>query len=220
MDSFCTHRAKLTKTGKSYNLQLVVKAKHDVLLFKPLKLSIGPIIDSTFKAGTNIDTWTYVVKLKDLKQLENDVSETFRLSMPTANINDKTFKAWLKFNVKVASSDTDKMITSTTQKNTVSSQNTNQLQKNNSSLSENKVNKNQTTSVQDKKIKPAASSLSPASLIKYRISPEKGKYADIALINYPILPTVLIFLFLDIIVITAAIWLRKKEVKRNHEKIK
>lgn len=220
MDSFCTHKAKLTKIGKSYNLQLVVKAKHDVLLFEPLKLSIGPIIDSTFKAGTNIDTWTYVVKIKNLKRLGNDVLETFRLSMPTANIHDKTFKAWLRFNVKVASYATNEMITSTTQKNIVPNQHTKQLPKDNSSLSKNKVNKNQIPSEQNKKIQPAASSLSPASLIKYRISPEKEKYANIALINYPILPTVLIFLFLDIIVITAAIWLRKKEVKKNHEKVK
>lgn len=194
--------------------------------FNPLTVSIGQITHKSFRRTGNKDIWTYSVKFKSLAQLKKQSSGTLHLSVPIANIHDQTFKVWFAWGVKnlrhnsspASLISASKMSKNNANKSTnaVPNENTNvgAVAPSSSASSKNDVrNKPNSDVKKSENTADDAEQITPSDLAKYSVSPKKQTYADIALVNYPFIPVILIFFVLDFLVIVGAIVLRRKIVK-------
>lgn len=194
-------------------MTLTVKAKHGLVKFNPLTVSIGKIIKKTETQQGKNDVWKYAIKFNSLKQLNKAALGTLHLSVPIANIRNQTFKVWFNWGVK-------KIQANSAVNNALgkSDSNTANLNSDNSTPNPSKpisdVSKDDDVrkieKVKTKKIDPEENS---RKLAKYQVSPKVKKSAVIALNNYPIGRTVFIFLLIDCLVIAGAIYFRRKIIR-------
>lgn len=190
-----------------------VKVKHGLVKFRPLSISLGPITSRKFYRDGKMDVWTYSTHIKSLKQLQKEASGSLKLSVPIANINNRTFKVWFVFGAKDVSHSSTVVAALNKDSDTNNSANTATA----NSATENSNSDNENPATESKPQKKAQASQESKAVVpkatKPQFSPKKSTYADISLIRYPFLPVIATFIVIDGLIIAGAIILRKKVMK-------
>lgn len=199
-------------------LTLKVEVKHGLVKFEPLQMGLGKIVKKDFHRIGNKDHWTYITAFKSLDQLKKQSSGSLRLSVPIAGINNKIFKVWFAFGVKtIAKNDTAQKILADNTKTNSSVNSTNPGNEEASYSNQENQSHNSSTS-------PALTTTPTSNktngealeqLKKYRINPKKKVFAETALIEYPILQTVLTFLLIDLIIIAGVFGYWRLSLKKR-----
>lgn len=188
-------------------------------------MQLGPIISRNFTHKGNKDVWSYTVKLDSIKDLKKETGGKLHLSVPIADIHNRTFSVYFKFGVKniahksslpaVADSSSTDDTTGQTAQNASSSTSAATAPATSQKQAQSEAPASNETQAQVKAAdEPETPAVTSADLAKYKVKPQTKSYADIALVNYPILQTVLIFLLVDGAIVAVAIYLYKKE-RRN-----
>lgn len=169
----------------------------------------------------NNDIWTYTFHIDTISKLNHEVAGTLRLSVPIANIDNQVFKVWFKFGkLDLRKGDISKPsshgVRDDTQIRTASA---NVNPENNAQLVKNKANSQAVTKSLEPNSQININKEVPSknTLAKYTVSPQTKSptYADVALVKYPILQEVLVFLGLAVLIVTITLLLYKNILKKN-----
>lgn len=183
-------------------------------------MSAGKISHRSFTHVGKMDQWTYSFSVKSLRELQKSVSGTLRLSVPIANIHERTFKVWFVFGVKNVKQHVD-LGKAVSQSNNDSNVSADPASNDSSSTTSSSGSQNSNAQAKSapKKTKvnnpaaPKEKTVIADDLARYRVSPKKQVYSDIALVDYPFLPVSIVFLVLAIMIISGAIILRRKVLR-------
>ncbi|WP_103662580.1 hypothetical protein [Lactobacillus sp. HT06-2] len=166
-------------------------------------MTLGPIVKRDFQRAGNQDLWTYGTAFKSLNQLKKQSSGSLKLSVPIAGIKKQTFKVWFAFGVKNVAKSNVVQDALNAKENENSTANEAAV----SSVSQPATTKTAPVTPKKKDVKAAKlqqqkqNAQALKQLKKYRVKPQKQVFAEIALAEYPILQTVLIFLGIDLVII-------------------
>lgn len=223
-DEYYTHQAELIKKDDHYELQLQLKAKHDLVIFKPVSMGLGKIISSTTTTENGEDIWTYTTEFKSLSALNYLVKGKIEYSVPSYGLNNETYDIWFDFKTGTESSSTNKLDSVHQDKSQTHEVSQGQAQaavpaskqavttpRFNSTQRDEAISSPKTTASKAKAPKYDLAA-KKRELAKYRV-PKKKTYAEVALVHYPIGEAVGIFFVIDLAVIAGAIFWRKQRQK-------
>lgn len=213
----------MVKQKSGYKVTLTVRVKHGLVKFEPVSMSAGRILDRTFTHQNGKDIWTYTFHIDSIKVLKHEIAGKVRLSVPIANIHKRTFEVWFsfgKFDLRKGSI--------TQKQNAISNEteSTTSIPKDSASTTSSKTSAAATQAplaeeapTKPEKAESQAALPSKKALAKYDVLPKDKRptYADVALIKYPILEEVIIFIVLAGAIVGVTLFLSKK-VKKKEEK--
>lgn len=213
-NNFYTHQALITKVKHGYQMLLTVKVKHGLVKFKPLTMSIGKITKTSFSQRNKKDIWTIVVNFKSLKQLQKETLGTLHLSVPIANIHNRTFKVWFDWGVSKVLADKKSALPPTSTKKISNNQKTKTVQQ--------PINSDKDSGKKVVQPRPITKNRDPENnaatlkqLVQYQ-SPTKGSaLAKIPLKKYPFKGIFFIFLLPDLLIVTGCLYYWRKTLKKG-----
>ena len=228
-NEYYTHQAELTKKGNHYEIQLQLKAKHDLVIFKPVSMELGKIIASTTTTENGEDIWTYTTEFKSLSALNHLVKGKIEYSVPSYGLNNETYDIWFDFKTGTKSSkiklnsvhqdksQTHKVSQGQGQAAAPASKQVVPTPRSKTNQGDEAISLPKTTASKAKVKAPKYDiAAKKRELAKYRV-PKKKTYAEVALVHYPIGETVGIFFIIDLAVIAGAIFWRKQRQKAGKQ---
>lgn len=222
-NNFYTHEAKVVKQKSGYNVTLTVKVKHGLVKFEPVSMSAGRIFDRTFTHQNGKDIWTYTFHIDSIKVLEHEIAGKVRLSVPIANIHQRTFEVWFSFGKldlrKGSITQKQSAISNETESKTSTTTDSASPTSSKKSAAATQAPLAEKAATKPEKVESQATLPGKKALAKYDVLPKDKQptYADVALIKYPILEEVIIFIVLTGAIVGVTLFLSKK-VKKKEEK--
>lgn len=213
----------MVKQKSGYKVTLTVRVKHGLVKFEPLSISAGRILDRTFTHQNGKDIWTYTFHISSIKVLEHEISGRVRLSVPIANIHQQTFEVWFSFGKLDLRKGTiiqkQSAISNETESKTSIPPHSASTTSSKTSTAATQAPLAEEAATKPEKAESQAALPSKKALAKYDVLPKDKQptYADVALIKYPILEEVIIFIVLAGAIVGVTLFLSKK-VKKKEER--
>lgn len=186
-------------------------------------MSAGRIFDRTFTHQNGKDIWTYTFHIDSIKVLEHEIAGKVRLSVPIANIYQRTFEVWFSFGKldlrKGSIAQKQSAISNETESKTSTPTDSVSPTSSKTSAAATQAPLAEKAATKPEKAESQAVLPSKKALAKYDVLPKDKQptYADVALIKYPILEEVIIFIVLAGAIVGVTLFLSKK-VKKKEEK--
>ena len=213
----------MVKQKSGYKVTLTVRVKDGLVTFEPLSMSAGRILDQTFTHQNGKDIWTYTFHIDSIKVLEHEISGKVRLSVPIANIHQRTFEVWFSFGKldlrKGTITQKQSAISNETESKTSIPPDSASTTSSKTSTAATQAPLAEEAAIKPEKAESQAALPSKKALAKYDVLPKDKQptYADVALIKYPILEEVIIFIVLAGAIVGVTLFLSKK-VKKKEER--
>ncbi|CCI84879.1 hypothetical protein FC52_GL000951 [Lactobacillus pasteurii DSM 23907 = CRBIP 24.76] len=205
---------------------MTIKAKHDLVVFKPLSMSVGPITNLTEKTEGDFDIWIVETSISSIDQLTKPFSGELEYSVPSLGMQHQKYKVWYVFDQALENAATvpKKTAKSKSSAGKVSKEKTTkQIEQVANTPVKNPVveeaaRKNNAASKKSTKTKTIPFNLAKKQkeLGKYAVK-KQATLAEVPLISYPFLPVIGIFACLDLVIISWAIIFRKKRTRKDKE---
>lgn len=186
-------------------------------------MSAGRIFDRTFTHQNGKDIWTYTFHIDSIKVLEHEISGRVRLSVPIANIHQRTFEVWFSFGKldlrKGSITQKQSAISNETESKTSTPMDSASPTSSKKSAAATQAPLAEEAATKPEKADSQAALPSKKAVAKYDVLPKDKQptYADVTLIKYPILEEVIVFIVLAGAIVGGTLFLSKK-VKKKKEK--